>query len=269
LLGVKKRIYTRHHSTFHHNNFPKAIKWDKLVNWLATDIVAISENVKNVLIEKENVPEKKIHLIHHGFDLTAFKNVDEADIQKLKQEYITNGKFPVIGVIARYINWKGHKYQIQAFKKILDKYPNAYFVFANATGPNKREIQQLLKENLPNNSYIEIEFENNLFALYKLFDIYVHTPINKEIEAFGQTYIEALASGIPSVFTLSGVASEFIIDRENALIVDYCNSEEIKNSIFELIENKGLRERLIYNGKNSVKLFNLELFINKLEKLYE
>ena len=44
LLGIRKRIYTRHHSTFHHDNFPKAVKWDKLVNYLASNIVAISEN---------------------------------------------------------------------------------------------------------------------------------------------------------------------------------------------------------------------------------
>ena len=268
LLGIRKRIYTRHHSTFHHDNFPKAVKWDKLVNRLSTDIVAISENVKTVLIEKENVSENKIHLIHHGFDLQAFETLKEEDVFKLKKKYIPENKYPVIGVIARYINWKGHKYQIKAFKKLLEKYPNAFFVFANATGPNKNEIQQLLKNNLPENSYIEIEFENNLFALYKLFDIYVHTPIDKEIEAFGQTYVEALASGIPSIFTLSGVANEFVIDRNNALVIDYCNSEEIYSSIVELIEDKELQKKLIINGKNCVKPFILALFINKLEQVY-
>jgi len=268
-LGIKKRIYTRHHSTYHHDNFPKAVKWDKMVNKWATDIVAISENVKNVLIEKENVSEKKIHLIHHGFDLAAFENVEKAEIETVKNKYIPNDKYPIIGVIARYINWKGHKYQIQAFKKVLEKYPNAFFVFANANGPDRNEIQELLKNNLLDSSYVEIEFENNLFALYKLFDIYVHTPINKEIEAFGQTYVEALASGIPSAYTLSGVANEFITDKENAIVVDYCNSEQVYKAVVNLIEDKNLQVKLITNGKESIKKFNLDLFISKLEKLYE
>ena len=268
LLGIKKRIYTRHHSSFHHDNFPKAVKWDKFVNRRATDIIAISENVKNVLINYEKVNESKIKLIHHGFDLDAFANVNDEYISELKDKYIPKQKYPVIGIIARYINWKGHKYQIEAFKKILEKYPNAYFIFANANGPDKKEIQELLKNNLPNSSYTEIEFENNLFALYKLFNIYVHTPINKEIEAFGQTYVEALASGVPSVFTLSGVASEFIIDRENALLVDYCNSEQIYNAIIELLNDEELRNKIIKNGKESVKPFALDLFIEKLEKKY-
>ena len=75
ILGIKKRIYTRHHSTYHHDNFPHAVKYDKLCNYLATDIVAISKNVKKVLNSKEKVKEKKIHLINHGFDLDSFINL--------------------------------------------------------------------------------------------------------------------------------------------------------------------------------------------------
>ena len=125
----------------------------------------------------------------------------------------------------------------------------------------------MLKNNLPDSCYTEIKFENNLFALYKLFDIYVHTPVNKEIEAFGQTYVEALVSGIPSVFTLSGVANEFIKDKENALVVDYCNSEQIYSSINKIINDDVLRKKIIAQGKEAVKQFNLDLFISKLEKL--
>ncbi len=269
LIGVKKRIYTRHHSTYNHKNFPQSVKWDKFSNWLSTDIVAISENVKDVLIYYEKVKKEKIHLIHHGFDLDAFKNVDYNDIIKLKQKYINKDKYPIIGVVARYVYWKGHKYQIFAFKRILKKYPNAFFIFANATGPNKKEIQELLKKNLPSNCYTEIKFENNLFALYNLFDIYVHTPIDDKIEAFGQTYVEALASRIPSVFTLSGVANEFIVDKENAMVVDYKNSDQIFNSIVELLENTELKNKIIMNGEDSIKYFDLKNFIKKLEKLYE
>ena len=71
-------------------------------------------------------------------------------------------------------------------------------------------IQEAVKE-LPQNSYCVIPFEKDLFSLYQLFDVYVHTPINPTLEAFGQTYVEALAAGIPSVFTMSGVAPQFVL----------------------------------------------------------
>ncbi len=268
-LGIKKRIFTRHHATLHHEYFPRAVYYDKFINYLATDIVAISQNVKEVLVGKEGVKPEKITLIHHGFRLAIFENVPIARVEALKSKYQLAGKFPVIGVIARWIHWKGIQYIIPAFVEILRQYPNAHLVLANARGDYAAEIEKLLK-NLSSNTYTSIAFENDLPALYQLFDIYVHTPINSQVEAFGQTYVEALAAGIPSVFTLSGVAKEFIQHQENAWVVPFQNSEKITEAIRILLQNSDLRNKIIQNGKESIqKLFNLQTMISKLESLYE
>jgi len=242
--------------------------YDRFINWLATDIIAISENVEKVLIEKENVKPSKIHLIQHGFDLEGFKNGNEEKIQKLKLKYNSNEKLPVIGVISRYFSLKGIQYTIPAFATLLQKYPNAYLILANASGNFKAEISNLLST-LPANSFIEIPFEEDIFSLYHLFDIFVHVPINPEIEAFGQTYIEALASGIPSIFTLSGIAPEFIINGENALVVGFENSEEIYEAFIKILNNDKLKKTLTENGIKCVKdNFDLPIMIDKLQKLY-
>lgn len=266
LLRIKNRIYTRHHSTYHHEYFPKAVKYDLWSNRMATKIIAISKNVEKVLIQTEKVNPIKVKLIHHGFDLEQFKNVSKSEIDALKLKYKINSS-PIIGVVARYTKLKGIQYIIPAFKNILLKHPDAILVLANANGADKKMIQSLLHE-VSKESYREIVFEQNLFALYKLFDIYVHTPTDSQIEAFGQTYVEALASGIPSIFTMSGVAKEFVKNRENALVVPFQSSTEIENSIFQLLDNKNLSQKLIENGMKSIETFNLTLYIQKLEKLY-
>ncbi len=130
----------------------------------------------------------------------------------------------------------------------------------------KRQRQGL--ELIPSENYVEIEFEEDLFAFYKLFDIYVHVPIDSKCEAFGQTYIEALASGIPSVFTLSGIANEFIHNKENAIVVDYKNSEQINNALIELMSNDILRSHLIQNGKESIKQFDIINSVKRTEAVY-
>lgn len=267
-LGIKRRVYTRHHSTFHHENFPKAIKYDRFSNYLATNIVAISENVKNVLINLEEVPQEKVTLIHHGFDLKSFEKVNSTEVEELKIKYnLTGQEGPVIGVVARFIKLKGIQHIIKAFESVLKKFPTAILVLANANGSDKEYINSLL-ESIPEKNIRKITFEPNLFALYKLFNLYIHVPINKEIEAFGQTYVEALASGVPSIFTLSGVANEFIINKENALVVPYKNSNEITESIFTLLGNEQLQKALVENGRKSIQQFKLVNFIEKLEKLY-
>lgn len=268
ICRIKKRIYTRHHSSYHHDYFPKFVKYDKFCNNLSTKIIAPTNIVREVLEKKEFVTIEKIQLIHHGFKLESFNNTSNQEIINLKNKYSTNEFYPVIGVISRYTDWKGVQYIIPAFKKLLQEYPDAKLVLANANGDYTIMIKKLLKE-IPDKNYIEIDFENNLFALYKLFDVFVHVPFDKNSEAFGQVYVEALASGIPSVFTLSGIANDFIKQKHNALVVDYKNSENIYSSIKEIITNKSLALKMIVNGKKDVeKLFPISKMISDLETLY-
>jgi len=267
LLSIRRRIYTRHHATIHHDYFPMAVWYDKYINLLATDIVAISDILKEILIEKEGVNDSKIHLIPHGFMLDLFEDVLSQRINAVRDKYNIPKTAPIIGVIARHTIWKGIQYIIPAFQKISLKFPNAHLILANARGSYEMEIRLLLSK-IPDNCYTEIIFEEDIAALYKLFDVYVHTPIDPYAEAFGQTYVEVLASGIPSIFTLSGIAQEFIKDRDNALIVPYKDSQSIYKAMVELMENNPLRLKLIENGKKSVGKFNLMNFIQKLEDLY-
>lgn len=267
LLSIRKRIYTRHHATIHHDYFPMGVWYDKYINWLATDIIALCKNLKEILVKKEGVKGSKIHLIPHGFKLDLFEDVSPQMINAVRDKYNIPRTSPVIGVIARYTKWKGIQYIIPAFAKLLIRYPDAHLILANALGDYAKEIRKLLSE-IPDNSYTEIIFEEDIAALYKLFDFYVHTPIDPYAEAFGQTYVEVLASGIPSIFTLSGIAHEFIKDGDNALIVPYEDSQSIYRAVVELLENNHLRSKLIENGKKSVQKFNLQNFIQKLEDLY-
>lgn len=263
-----QRIYTRHHSDLHHKYYPRAVWYDKLVNALSTRIIAITKNVKDLLVEKENVSSGKIQIVHHGFDLDLFLKPDLNKVYALKAKYNITENDLVIGVIARYTHWKGIQYIIPAFAELSKKYPNAKLVLANASGDYSNHIKLALKK-LAKESYVEIEFEQDIASLYQLLNVYVHVPIDNMVEAFGQTYIEALASGVPSVFTLSGVACEFIEHEKNALVVDYKNANQITESIERILADDNLRNRLIEKGKESIQdKFSLKLYIDKLTQLY-
>jgi len=267
-LRIRKRIFTRHHATIHHQKYRSGLKWDKLCNTLATDIVAISANIRQLLVEWEHVPARKVHLIHHGFDLEYFYRADSARVSRLKTKIgLDNASGPVIGVIARYTEWKGIQFTIEAFAQIVKQYRGACLVLANARGDYATTLRTLLNE-LPAGSYREIAFEEDLSSLYRLFDVYVHVPVDAYAEAFGQTYVEALAAAVPSVFTRSGIACEFAEDGENALIVDFRDTEGIRRAITQLLENRGLREKLIAGGRASVKQFELKNMLDKLDELY-
>jgi glycosyltransferase involved in cell wall biosynthesis len=268
LCCIKKRIYTRHYSSYHHQYFPKAVKWDKLNNNLATDIIAISEVVKDVLVKREDVDPKKISLIYHGFKLNGFFEKDLKKIEFLNQTYNPTNKRPVIGVISRFTELKGVQYIIPAFKKLLKDNPNALLLLFNASGDYEKELDKLLVE-LPLTSFKKICFENEIMSLYHLFDVFIHVPIDSNIEAFGQTYIECMASGVPLIATKSGIANEILINKDNSILVDYKNSQEIYNALDLILNNKSVSDAITKNALNIVKQkFELESMIKQLEALY-
>jgi glycosyltransferase involved in cell wall biosynthesis len=268
LARTKKRIHTRHHSSYHHDYFPKAVKVDKFHNMLSTHIVAISNNVKNVLVEMDKADASKITVIYHGFKLDEFKSVPQHRIDKLRSTYNPGNDGPVIGVISRYLKLKGIEYTIEAFSQLLMEFPNARLILANASGADQDTIRKRLGL-VPKKNYVEIEFENDLYALYKLFDIFVHVPIDEKCEAFGQIYVESLASGIPSIFTLSGIAPEFVVDEKNAMVAGYKSAASILENMRKLLTDEPLRKRLILNGYADVKeKFDHRKTTLLLEELY-
>lgn len=269
-LGIRRRIHTRHHGSLHHQYFPRAVFLDKFLNKLSTRIIVLCQNQKKIVRDWEGVPESKVCLIPHGFDLDYFQKVEASQVDALRLKYgLSNEARPVVGVISRYTEWKGIQYIIPAFRELLQAYPNAKLILANAHGDYADQIQKLLKD-LPPASFIQIRFEAEIAALYRLFDIFVHVPVDEYSEAFGQTYVEALAAGVPSIFTLSGIAGDFIQHKTNAMVVRYRDSNEIFRAIIQVLDNESLRASLIHHGKESVReRFAIQQAVTKLTALYE
>lgn len=265
LAGIKKRIYTRHHSVFHLRYHKKGKLYDRLSNWLSTDIIAISGSVASILRDDEGVPAKKIQLLHHGFELKLFDNPSESNF---KERYGIGVDKKIVGVISRYIHWKGVKYIVRAFREFYANHPESMLVLLNARGPDEQEIKKELKL-LEKGSFIEIPFEKNITEVFRQFHVFVHAPIDEEVEAFGQVYIEALASGVPCVFTKSGIANDIIEHEQNALVADFRDAKSIKDSMIRLWDDIPLRERLNFNGKETVKAFGIDDFCEKLNTIYE
>jgi glycosyltransferase involved in cell wall biosynthesis len=268
LLRIPRRIFTRHHGTIHYIQYPSGRKWDRLCNALATDIVAISGNVKQILVNMDQADERKITVIRHGFKLDHFKNVAIERRSLLANKYKIPIKGKKIGVISRYIELKGIEYIIDAFADLRKQFPDTHLILVNASGDYENQIRAKL-ESLPPGSFTEIVFEQDVAGLYALFDVFVHVPVDAQAEAFGQIYVEALAAERPCVFTLSGIASEFVEHEVNAMVVPHRNTREIGRAISRLLYDERLAQTIASRGSISVSQFNITHMIDKLQALYE
>ena len=267
-LRIKKRIITRHHGNENHKNYIKGLLIDKLLCFLSTDIISISANTTRLLVNENKNNEKKINLIHHGFDFQYFNNINLENIKNLKNKYRINPENIIIGSIARFIDWKGVNYTIKAFKEYNKINPNSLLILANAHGPQESEINKMLSD-LPINSYRLIKFETDIISLYKIFDIFVHVPIDPTCEAFGQVYIESLALKIPSIFTKSGIGNEFLEHEKNCFIAKHKDHRSIYNGLIFFSNNQLIKANIIQEAySNVINKYSIKKMLDKLDLVY-
>jgi glycosyltransferase involved in cell wall biosynthesis len=269
LAGVQPRLHTRHHAgpyPWSHRP-PWGRLYDRYNNGLSRRIVAPSREVWKTLVHRDGVPSQKIALIPHGFDLAAWRRVPEERVRRLRQRYNPRGASPVIGVVARFEEIKGVHYVVEAFHRLLAEHPSALLVLANARG-RYQPIRELLSR-LPPDRHVEIPFEEDAFALYHLFDVFVHVPVAPEVEAFGQVYVEAMAAGLPCIFTRAGIADELVRHGENAWVVEHRDGEGIYQGLRALLANPELRQRLGREACRSLgRTFEVRTMVRSLEDLY-
>lgn len=268
LLGIKS-IYTRHYSTLHHDYFPRAVIQDKWINRLSNMVVAVSAGVAEVLVNKEGLSKNKIRVIPHGFDFAEITPLDSQEkAAARKKAEIPDEATPVIGVVSRFVEWKGIQYILPAFKEFIQSHPNALLVLANATGDYKSELQKWLQL-IPVKNIKMIEFQKDQGILFGSFDCFIHVPTDATIEAYGQVYVEALAYQLPCIFTKSGVAAEFAENNENCVIVPYKSSEAISQSLEKIFSDQRFAEKMALMGRQKVlQVYDVESMVNKTAALY-
>jgi glycosyltransferase involved in cell wall biosynthesis len=223
LLRVTKRVYIRHHSNFHHKYRMQAgVFLDRVMNFMSTEIIAVSNVVKDILISKENVEKDKVSVIHNGIDLNKFQNQSQTPRR-------IEGVFRV-GVISRLTEWKGVKFTAIAFSKFAANHPNSVIHIIGADGGEKSQIHELLKS-LPDANYVFEDINFDIASFLRSIDVLVHVPLNFDDEAFGIVYLEALATGTPAIFTISGILNELDHPEKYCSVVSPSNALAIQEAL--------------------------------------
>ena len=251
LLNVPNRVFIRHHSSFHHKYKMKfGIIIDRISNRLATRIVAVSKVVEKILVEDELAVQDKITIIYNGVDLVNFRNkasISEAvSTQDIKSPFLFR-----VGVLSRLTEWKGVEYTAEAFVRLQKDFPNSYLHIVGAFSDSYLDVKNILST-VASHTYTLDRINSNIPHFLHGLDVFVHVPVGIDDEAFGIVYIEALSSGIPCIFTRSGVLNELESPDSYAHIVAFRNSEEIYLNLKKMIE-----------GVNAMKIQVPESWLNQ------
>jgi len=234
LRFAKTVVTVRHHGKGHYENMVLK-NLDRFISYNSNKVIAISDLTRELLLS-EGVPQKKIIVIPNAIDVNRFiRKLPNPREEFLRQLGLNDSHF-VIGMVSRFVAWKGINYTIEAFRQLLMFSPNARLVLANAQGKN--DYLDDLIATFEENHIVKIDNIGDIGDFYQSLDVFVHTPTSLDAEPSGLVYLEGLASGVNCVFTKSGVALELEELDRYAWLVDFKNSRDIEVAIQSIIEGE-------------------------------
>ena len=206
---------------------------------------------------------EKVRLIYNGVDLNNFRSTPSV-FKEVPTLYIEKSPLFHIGVVSRFTEWKGVEYTATAFVRLNKEFPNSHLHIIGAFADSYPEVKNILST-VPVNAYTLDEINFNIPLFMHELDAFVHVPVGRDDEAFGIVYIEALASGIPCIFTQSGVINELETPDNYAHIVAFRNSEEIYLNLKRMIQ--GIKVTKIAAPESWLNQFSLDVMAKSYAEL--
>lgn len=253
LSKIKKRVHTMHNIATKENG-TIGRKFNKIFFKFCNVIpVALSDIVKETVVEEYKLKEEKIPVVFNGIDLSkCIKKID----------YTLHEPIKIIH-IGRFAKAKNHVNIVKATEVLKNKNYNFVLSFYG-DGSLKEEIENLVLEKQLNDCVKFKGLASDISEKLNESDIFILPSI---FEGMPMTIIEAMGTGVPMIVTSVGGVPEMVKDYKETL---YCNTdfESIAEKIEELILNIDLRKQLGENAYKKSQIFSSENMAGKYISIY-
>jgi glycosyltransferase EpsF len=266
------RVYHVHtpFSQWQHKGFKKYLA--AIFNWIgnfiagnifATDVLALTESIKNIRIKKELINKNKISVIPNGVDENTFV-FSESQRNKYRENYKIKSTDKVFGYIARFTEEKGHKELLQAFELLCLNHKNIKLLLAGG-GKLLEETKDKVKNiGISKKVIFTGKFEDDeKISILSSMDIFVFPT---KAEGFGIVLIEALMMKIPSIVSDLPVLKD--VGEDSVLYFRKDNIEEMALKMELLLSDKKMFDELKLKSRKQAVKFSIERFWQNYRSLY-
>ena len=234
--NVPKRIFTRHHGAENHLfHKKKGVLIDRLTNFFATKVIAVSKVGKDTLVQDEFVRSDKVHVVYNALDFEEFSSSSRHFLLQQSNRNFHYEDSILIGVIGRNVPGKGIEIALSAFALFLQQFPNAKLRLIGGGDIYVLDKLRIL-ESIPPANLELVQESPDIFQEYQALDLFLHLPEFRDFESFGLVYLEAIAAGVPSIFTLSGILNEISVPSF-IRVVQWGSVEETYRAMLEFCLN--------------------------------
>ncbi len=262
-VSVVPALITGRRLLWHARDMSRFRLVSRICGFFCERIIAVSNSVKNLLIE-QGINPTKIDVVYNGTKVNSLSGR-----KAIKTEF-NNGPIRFTNV-GQFIPWKKQTLFVEAACLLTRKYIDVEF-FIIGDDIFKRDHKYKIKLlNMIRNCAVPEKFtllgwQENMEEMWNKVDCLVHTA---DREPFGRVIIEAMAHKVPVIAVNGGGPREIIQDDETGILVNPDDAEALSKAMLRIAQNKELAIRLAESGyERVISDFSAEKTAENIRRIY-
>ncbi len=227
--------------------------------------IAISGPVAKHLTRDLWVSPSKVVFVPNGIDSRKFFPATSEACHALRERFGV-GTSPLVGIIARLSDVKGHLYLIEAMNELVHGMPGIKCLIIGE-GPLEHELKGQVSR-LQLEASIKFFRINGLPAeILPMFDVFVMPSLQ---EGLGLSVMEAQACGVPVVASRVGGLVEAVKDGVTGILVPPRDHLALADAIMKVLADKDIASRFGLAGREWImKNFSVDQMVERTLAVYE
>ena len=244
LGGIKRCIHTVHNVA--HEEAEGRLQ--KIINTIYFELgwsvpVALSPEVRKTIVSFYGLKEDRVPMIYNGVDL---------DKCLAKTGYGLSEPAQLLH-IGRFNHQKNHKGLLEAFRGILETYPNCILNLLG-DGELQEETENYASQLGIREKVIFHGSQTDVHPYLHSADLFL---LPSRFEGMPMTIIEAMGTGLPIVASAVGGVPDMLEDGRSGMLVS-CEPEQVAKAVLKLLEQEDLRKTLGTNALLDCQKFSAE-----------
>jgi sugar transferase (PEP-CTERM/EpsH1 system associated) len=243
-------------------------------SWLVDRIVTVSDDARDVAINKGGVRPDRVVTLINGIDVERFAGADGERLlasgatkfcARRRELGIPEDAF-VFGIVARLTAVKDHRNLFEAMVRLRRDHPAAHLCVVG-DGELSDELKARAAELELGNAVSFMGARRDVPQLLNTFDAFV---LSSYSEGLSITLLEAMAAGLPVVATDVGGNPEVVIDDVTGFIVRPRDPDALAGAMKAVMDDPDEAAGMGERGSDRVKRkFSLDVMVRGYEQIYE
>lgn len=213
-------------------------------------------------------PDDKAGVIYNGIDVAPYNQLiarrDEIRAS-LRRELGAKEDAPVIVLVGELNERKGQMHIIRAAPVVLERFPDAHFVFAGE-GDAREKIERGIAALGLGSHFTLTGFREDVPEILVGSDVLV---LPSRVEGFGYVLVEAMAAGLPVVASNTSSIPEIVEEGVTGYLHPIGDIEVLSGHVCALLSNPERARRMGHRGRSAVaNRFNINKMLDAVETLF-